>query len=100
MRPVFNCTYKQKKIQSLNEAAYPRVNLMGDMLELLIHIRANKYVLLADIRKAFLIHLALEKDQNCLFFGVFFKKGENCIITNIQISYSASRQSPLYLIIY
>ena len=60
---------------------------MGDMLELLIHFRTNKYVLLADIRKAFLmIHLDLEKDRNC-----FYKKGaKTCIVTHALPSYLVS----------
>lgn len=41
---------------------------MGSMLELLIRFRTNKYVLLADIRNAFLmIRSALNKDQNPFF---------------------------------
>ena len=33
---------------SLNEAAYPDINLMGDMLDLLLLFRSNKYVMLAS----------------------------------------------------
>lgn len=59
-----------KKIQSfLNEAAYTGFNLMGDMLNLLIRFRIQKYVLLADIKKVFLIIRSdLEKNQNCCGF--------------------------------
>ena len=73
---MFNCSYKRSNSVSLNEAAYPGVNQMGDMLELLIHFRTNKYVLLAHIRNAFLmIHLDLGKD--CNHFCFFIKKGKN-----------------------
>ena len=65
IRPVFNCSLKTRGRCSLNEAAYPGINLMGDMLELLLKFRSNKYVMLADIRKAFLmIKLDQQKDRN------------------------------------
>lgn len=59
---------------SLNEAAYPGVNLMNDLLGLLL-FKTNKYVLLADTRKAVLIiKLNSDNDKNRLFFFVFFLK--------------------------
>lgn len=36
IKPVFNCSYKIKFSLSVNEAAYPGVHLMGDMLDLLL----------------------------------------------------------------
>ena len=44
---------------------------MGNMFELLLQFRANKYVMLADIRKAFLmIKIGSIKDRNwfCFFY--------------------------------
>ena len=62
-----------EEISLQNEVAYPGVNLMGDMLVLLIRFRTNKYVLLADIRKAFfMIRLSSEKDLN--HFRFFYGK--------------------------
>lgn len=78
IRPVFNCSLKTKTGYSLNEAAYPGINLMGDMLKLLLLFRSNKYVLLADIRKAFLmIRLSLEEDKNRFCF--FMKEGSRLV---------------------
>ena len=75
IRPVFNCSLKTGLGMSLNEAAYSGVNLTGDMLQLLLSFRANNYVLLADIRKAFLmIRLKLEGDKNRFCF--FLRDGD------------------------
>ncbi len=70
VRPVFNCSLKTNKQPSLNEAAYAGVNLVNDLMKLLLYFRSNKHVLIADIRKAFLmIRLISEEDQNkfCFF---------------------------------
>lgn len=78
IRPVFNCSLKTNGAPSLNEAAYPGINLMGNMLELLLMFRTNQYVLLADIRKAFLmIKLEAEEDKNRFCF--FMKKGQSLV---------------------
>ena len=99
VRPMFNCSYKRSNSVSLNEAAYPGVNLMGDIFELLICFRTNKYVLLADIRNAFLmICLDLEKDCNCFCF--FIKKGENLHCYRYTTILSVSVQAFLYQIFY
>ena len=42
IRPVFNCSLKNKRSCSLNEAAYPGINLLGDMLRLLLLFKTNK----------------------------------------------------------
>ena len=55
VRPVFNCSLKVKNCPSLNEAAYPGVNILNDMLDLLHYFRTNKYCFLSDIEKAFLM---------------------------------------------
>ena len=78
IRPVFNCSLKTRGTCSLNEASYPGINLINDMLKLLLLFRTNKYVLLADIRKAFLmIKLNSEKDKNRFCF--FLKEGDKII---------------------
>ena len=56
------------------EAAYPDVNFFSDMLDLL-KFGSEKYVLLADMRKAFLmIRLKENRDKNRFCF--FLKLGE------------------------
>ena len=70
IRPVFNCSLKMGKSPSLNEAAFPGIDLLNSMLSLLLYFRSNFYVLLSDIAKVFLqIHLASEEDKNrfCFF---------------------------------
>ena len=76
--PVFNCSLKPQGRCSLNEAAYPGINLLTDMLDLLLMFRSNKHVMLADIRKTFLmIKLSHEKDRNIFCF--FMKENDKLI---------------------
>ena len=70
IRPVFNCSLKMGKSPSSNEATFPGIDLMNNLLSLLLYFRSNFYVLLSDIAKAFLqIRLASEEDKNrfCFF---------------------------------
>ena len=70
IRPVFNCSLKVGKSPSLNEAAFPGIDLMNNLLTLLLYFRTNNQVILADIMKAFLqIRLSAEEDRNrfCFF---------------------------------
>ena len=71
IRPVFNCSLKtNKELPSLNEAAYTGIDLMGSILKLLFYFRTNEYVMLSDIKQAFLmVKLADEYDKNrfCFF---------------------------------
>ena len=76
IRPVFHCFLKANGKYSLNEAAYPGINLMGNMLELLLLFRTNKYVMLAYMHKAYLmIKLGSLEDRNrfCFFKLVCFR---------------------------
>lgn len=71
IRPVLNCSLKVGDYPSLNEASYPGVDLMGSLFGLLCIFRSNKYVIIGDIKKAFLqIKLKLEEDRNrfCIFW--------------------------------
>ena len=44
IRPVFNCSLKTAKDSpSLNEAAYPGIDLMSSLLKLMLAFRTNKY---------------------------------------------------------
>ena len=77
IRPVFNCSLKTKKeLPSLNEAAYTGIDLMGSILKLLFYFRTNKFIMVSDVKQAFLmVKLKKEEDKNkfCFFFG----KGES-----------------------
>ena len=69
IRPVFNCSLKVGESPSLNQASYHGVDLLNSLFRLLISFRTNKYVVLADISKAFLqIRLKLEEDKNRFCF--------------------------------
>ena len=74
IRPVFNCSLKtDKALPSLNEAAYPGIDLMGSILNLLFYFRTNKIVMLSNIKQAFLsVKLKNEVDKNRFCF--FWKK--------------------------
>jgi hypothetical protein len=92
VRPVLNCSAKVGKEPSLNEAAFPGVNLMANMLNLLIGLRYDKYLVLSDIRKAFLqIKLATEEDRNR--FCILWEKEGRLVVyryTTIVFGYVAS----------
>jgi hypothetical protein len=71
LRPVFNCSLQTGELPSLNQAAYPCIDLLTPLFKLLCLFRTNKLVILADIKKAFLqIRLKLEKDKSrfCFFW--------------------------------
>ena len=93
MRQVFNCSFKaSKSCPSLNQASYAGVNLMGDMLELLLHFRTNNYVYLSDIKQAFLqIKLKDEEDKNR--FCYFMREGNQIVcyrFTTILLGFNTS----------
>ena len=46
IRPVFNCNLEIGKAPSLNEAAFPGIDLTNNLLSLLLCFRSNFYVLL------------------------------------------------------
>ncbi|MEO1301205.1 MAG: DUF1759 domain-containing protein, partial [Bacteroidota bacterium] len=75
IRPVFNCSLKVNSSPSLNEAAYPGVNLIKELVQMSLYFRSNKYTLLSDIKQAFLqIRLAKESDKNRFCFFMRFGK--------------------------
>ena len=76
VRPVFNCSLKIKGAPSLNEAAHPGPDMMSDLVGLLNYFRTNKYILLADIEKAFLmIRLRRLSDKNSISF-ILYRNGK------------------------
>ena len=102
LRPVFNCSLKTANKPSINETSYAGVNLMADMCNLLILFRTNKYTLLGDLRKAFLmIKLKSEKDKNRFCF--FVKLGDKLVCyryTTIIFGYNSSPFILNYVIKY
>ena len=78
-RPVFSCSLKtNKELPSLNKAAYIGIALMGSILKLLFYFRTNEYVMLSDIKQAFLmVKLADEYDKNRFCF--FWKRGNKLV---------------------
>ena len=76
---MFNCSLKtNKELPSINEAAFTGIDLMGSILKLFFYQRTNKYVMLSDIKQAFLmIKLASEYDKNRFCF--FWKRGNKLV---------------------
>jgi len=65
VRIVLNCSIKVGNSTSLNEAAYPGIDLVNNLLKLLLKTRENDYLVISDIRAAFLmIKLNLCTDRN------------------------------------
>ena len=65
IRPVLNCSLKIGSSPSLNDASYPGIDSLSNLLSLLFMIRTNSTLVVADIRKAFLqIKLACDADKN------------------------------------
>ena len=72
IRPVFNCSLKVNDSPSINESAYAGVNLMTDLTKLLLYFRSNKFVMISDIKQAFLqIFLKNDFDKNRFSFFMY-----------------------------
>ena len=85
--PVFNCSLKTHGYYSLNEAAYPRINLINNLIEILLKFKMNKFVMLGDIKKAFIrIKLKTERDQNRFFFQSRKITNLSAIVTRLYYS--------------
>ena len=97
IRPVFNCSLKtNKELPSLNEAAYPGIDLMGSILKLLFYFRTNKFVLLSDIKQAFLmIKLKNEIDKNRFCF--FWRRGTKLVAYRYKTIVFGYTSSPFIL---
>jgi hypothetical protein len=69
LRIVYNCSMKINNDPSINDASYPGVNMLASLTKLLAKFRSNKYILLADIKSAFLmIKIKKQEDRNRLCF--------------------------------
>ena len=65
IRPVFNASMKSGNAPSLNEAAYPGINLLNDLCDLLLYFRTKYYTIVGDIERTFhQIKLKTELDKN------------------------------------
>ena len=65
IRIVLNCSMKVDKNPSLNEAAFPGMDLLGSLFCILLKIRSNNFLVISDIRQAFLqIKLSTDFDRN------------------------------------
>lgn len=73
IRPVLNCSFKTGKSPSLNEAAFPGIDLMGNLFTLLVNLRQDDYLAISDIRKAFL-QVRLERPSDRDKFCILWKK--------------------------
>ena len=64
LRIVLNCSLKIGSYPSLNQAAYPGINLLTNLLDLLIKIRSNDFLVSSDVKQAFLmIKIAKDVDK-------------------------------------
>ena len=80
LRVVLDCSLNFHGQQSINEAAFPGVDLMTNLVELLIKVRGGDIIVMSDIIQAFLtIKLALESDKNN--FNVIWKGKSGGYIT-------------------
>ena len=71
VRPVLNCSVKAKGSPSLNDAAYPGVNLLQNLFDMLLRIRLNRFIITSDIKAAFLqVKLRSDFDRNKFLFLV------------------------------
>ncbi|XP_068215541.1 uncharacterized protein [Palaemon carinicauda] len=97
IRPVFNCSLKTyKELPSLNEAAYSGIDLMGSIFKLLFYFRTNEYVMLSDIKQAFLmIKLSEEYDKNRFCF--FWKRGSKLVYYRYKTIVFGYTSSPFIL---
>ena len=79
IRPVLNCSYTpNKETPSLNSAVFCGVNLFNSLLRLLMYFRTNKFVVLSDIKNAFLsIYLKEENDKN--HFCLIWHENDNLV---------------------
>jgi len=55
LRIVLNCSMKIRDSPSLNEASYPGIDLVNNLFELLLRVRADDFLVQSDIRSAFLM---------------------------------------------
>ena len=97
IRPVFNCSLKtEKELPSLNEAAYTGIDMMNNILQMLFLFRSNHYVMLSDVKQAFLmIKLKKEEDQNRFCF--FWKRGNKLVTYRFKSIVFGFTSSPFIL---
>ena len=93
LRVVLNCSLKVGDAPSLNEAAYAGINLMNDLLEILLRIRSDDYLVISDVKSAFLM-IRLNKEEDKKRFSILWKNKEGNLVgykyNRIVFGYSAS----------
>lgn len=96
IRPVLNCSLRVGDAPSLNDAAYTGVDLMANLSKLLLQFRCHNYVMLADVRMAFLmIKLKLEEDRNRFCF--FLKENDKVVAYRYKTLVFGFTSSPFIL---
>ena len=80
VRPVFNASLRVNGNPSLNDASYKGPNLLNEISSLVLRFRSNKYVLLSDIKQAFL-NIFLKTDQDRNRFCFFWQDDQGNLIT-------------------
>jgi hypothetical protein len=92
VRPVLNCSLRVNGCPSINDAAFSGIDLMGDLFSLLISLRHDKFLLMSDVKQAFLqIKLSLESDKNK--FCILWLKKDKLVVyryTSIVFGFVAS----------
>ena len=73
VRIVLNCSVKTKNTPSLNESAFPGIDLTGNLFELLLKIRKNKFLVMSDIKQAYLM-IKLKNDGDKNKFVILWEK--------------------------
>ena len=75
LRIVLNCSFKVGKNLSLNQAAFPGIDLLGCLFNLLLLIRSNLFIVVSDIHKAFL-QIFLRDDDDKRKFSILWRNGD------------------------
>ena len=79
LRVVLNCSFKLGKLPSLNESAFPGVDLLSSLFILLLKVRSNLFLVMSDIAKAFLM-IHLNKDTDKDMFTVLWKNAKDELV--------------------
>jgi len=75
IRPVLNCAFRTGNFPSLNDAAYPGIDISNNMLGIINYGRTNDYIILGDIEKAF-HQIELCQDDRNKFCFLLYEGGE------------------------
>lgn len=79
-RIVLNCSLKIGESPSLNEACYPGINLLNDLFSLLLKTRADDYIMISDVKQAFLM-IKLKREEDKDRFRVLWINSKNKLVS-------------------